>query len=108
MLAAMRPNFCNQAMLSRSAGGVLQDAMLSQQASKGLREVFATKSGRFACLGAPQGLQGTIIFSSIASLLGSSGQGNYAAANAAMDALAMQHQSQVGHMPWTLATASSA
>lgn len=80
------------------AGGVIQDAMLGQQSLRGLRQVFAPKldalsamtaSGYAACL------QNMMLFSSIASLLGSPGQGNYAAANAAMDAAASQGQSQV-------------
>ena len=80
------------------AGGVLQDAMLAQQTFKGLREVFAPKLGALHAIVAANSAAGRaaiVMFSSIASLLGSPGQGNYAAANAAMDASAIQDQSKV-------------
>ncbi|KAK9864440.1 hypothetical protein WJX84_006132 [Apatococcus fuscideae] len=83
------------------AGGVLQDAMLGQQSFKGLREIFAPKLDALSAItaqGAAAGVQTMVLFSSIASLLGSPGQGNYAAANAAMDAAADHTQSQGNQM----------
>ena len=75
------------------AAGILQDAMLGGQTLRGLRAVLASK------LGLLQGLQAKlpavpleklVLFSSVASLLGSAGQANYAGANAGLDAWAAQ------------------
>lgn len=70
------------------AAGVLRDAALDRQTHKGVREVLAPKLGGVQALSRAAGLQPTsvrVLFSSIASLLGSPGQGNYAAANACLD-----------------------
>lgn len=73
------------------AAGTLQDGMLASQNLPGLRAVLAAK------LGAMQGissrlptvpLERLVLFSSVASLLGTAGQANYAAANAGLDAWA--------------------
>ena len=73
------------------AAGTLQDGMLASQGLPALRAVFAAK------LGAMPGVQSRmpavplerlILFSSVASLLGTAGQANYAAANAGLDAWA--------------------
>ena len=72
------------------AAGVLQDSLLERQSASSLRRVLAPKLG--AGLGALsselRGLDRVLLFSSVASLLGAAGQGNYAAANSALDALA--------------------
>jgi hypothetical protein len=73
------------------AGGVLADGTLSRQSLSSVRRVLAPKTG-----GLPQLLGGValqpgahhVLFSSVASLLGSPGQSNYSAANAALDAAA--------------------
>lgn len=73
------------------AAGTLQDGMLASQNLPRLRAVLAAK------LGAMQGvssrlpsipLERLVLFSSVASLLGTAGQANYAAANAGLDAWA--------------------
>jgi hypothetical protein len=80
------------------AGGVLSDATLASQTLRGLRAVFGPKVVAAARLGAavkasPPTFQ--VLFSSVASLLGSPGQSNYSAANAMLDAMAAQWQAQV-------------
>eukprot|EP00775_Hariotina_reticulata_P007135 gene7135-7350_t len=75
------------------AGGVLADATISKQTLAGVRKVFAPKFDATVqlqrCLQHhPVSYQ--VLFSSVASLLGSPGQSNYAAANASLDGLATQ------------------
>ena len=79
------------------AGGVLRDGLLASQTPAGLRHVFAPKVAGLQNLA--RGLEGAqfTLFSSIAGVLGSSGQGNYAAANAWMDAWAADRANQVCH-----------
>ncbi|CAL8465605.1 g5141 [Coccomyxa elongata] len=71
------------------AGGVLADGLLPSQTLGSLRRVFAPKLAgarhlAAAMVAAP--LAAAAAFSSIAGVLGSPGQGNYAAANSALDA----------------------
>ncbi len=80
------------------AAGVLDDGLLSQLSWPQFTKVMAPKvEGAWNLHQSTQSLSLDffVCFSSIASLIGSPGQGNYAAANAFMDAL-MQHRSASG------------
>jgi len=72
------------------AGGVLKDGVVGSQTAAGLREVYAPKALGLRNLGAAFCGSGPMVmaYSSIAGVLGSAGQANYAAANAYMDAWA--------------------
>ena len=77
------------------ASGVLADATITNQALAGIRAVFAPKvspaaTWRHTLASHPAAQE--VIFSSVAALLGSPGQANYSAANAALDALAQRAQ----------------
>ena len=77
----------------------MQDALLAKQNAAGMRTVFSPKVTGIARLSAhlpQQPLQQAAIFSSVAGLLGSSGQANYAAANATLDAWSSHCHQQVG------------
>jgi len=86
------------------AAGVLDDGVLSQQTVERFRTVFAPKVAGAWHLhtlsqemsdhnGTPE-LDFFVLFSSAASLLGSSGQANHAGANAFLDALAYHRREQ--------------
>ena len=81
------------------SGGVLADAILAKQAPGGIRAVFAAKvaaAQRWRATMLVQPAAAEVLFSSVAALLGSGGQANYSAANAALDAMAVGLQQQVG------------
>ena len=95
---------CKDAKLSQilHTGGVLKDAVLTKQTPSLMREVAAPKVNGLlnlleSCMGT--GTQITA-FSSIAGVLGSSGQGNYAAANSVMDSMASHAADQVCAFFW--------
>lgn len=78
------------------AAGVLDDGALMQQTYERFRRVMAAKvevAWNLHQASLPLELDFFVCFSSIASLLGSPGQGNYAAANAFLDALAHYRRS---------------
>lgn len=68
--------------------GNLSDSILQRQSVNGFREVFAPKVDCLARLALSQDKSRLVLFSSISSLLGTSGQANYAAANGVFDAFA--------------------
>ena len=71
--------------------GALRDGALRSHSLRGTRDVFAAKS---TVIDVRQTIEARsqVFFSSIASLLGSAGQGNYAAANGAVDAIARRRR----------------
>ena len=93
------------------AGGVLRDATLLNQTHASMMEVCAPKvSGAWGLMQAglhSMPMHMTVLFSSIAALMGSPGQANYSAANSALDALAHhlqrsgQAQVSVQWGPWS-------
>ena len=92
------------------AAGVLRDGVLRQQTWAGFREVMAPKAQGGWNLHEQtrtSPLDFFVSFSSGASLLGSAGQGNYAAANAFLDSLAHYRRqkglpgSSINWGPWT-------
>lgn len=83
------------------ASGMLADALLASQTPSKLRAASAPKVGalqRLSAAAAARPLHQLLAFSSIAGELGTAGQGNYAAANAALDACvaAQRQQGQAG------------
>ena len=70
------------------AGGVVSDALIHQQSTSSIKSVFAPKLDgvmKLAQAAHNMSLQIFHSFSSVAALVGSRGQANYAAANAALD-----------------------
>jgi acyl transferase domain-containing protein/NAD(P)-dependent dehydrogenase (short-subunit alcohol dehydrogenase family)/acyl carrier protein len=77
------------------AAGALRDGLLRQAEVSAFTSIFDAKIGgawELHDATKNQSLDCFVLFSSIASLLGSPGQANYAAGNAFMDALAMERQ----------------
>jgi myxalamid-type polyketide synthase MxaB len=80
------------------AAGVLDDGLLASQSWERFRKVLAPKvdgAWNLHLLTRDMPLDFFVMFSSMAALLGSPGQGNYAAGNAFLDALA-EHRRQAG------------
>ena len=86
------------------AGGVVKDALLTNQNLSSIRQVMSPKNEGLLSLLDILRTQGShyTVFSSIAGVLGSSGQGNYAAANSIMDELTDIAAGQVGALDYSL------
>jgi acyl transferase domain-containing protein/acyl-CoA synthetase (AMP-forming)/AMP-acid ligase II/acyl carrier protein len=79
------------------AAGVLRDATLPQLSVSSFKEVLAPKvlgAWHLDQLTRGLALDFFVLFSSVASLIGAAGQGNYAAANAFLDSLAYHRRAQ--------------
>jgi NADPH:quinone reductase-like Zn-dependent oxidoreductase len=79
------------------AAGIVEDAMVPGQTRAGLASVMAPKvagAWNLHRATAPLELDFFVLYSSMAGVLGSAGQGNYAAANAFLDALAAHRRAQ--------------
>ncbi len=79
------------------AAGVLDDGVLQKQSWERFEKVMAAKvlgSWHLRRLTQEHSLDFVVYFSSIAALLGATGQGNYAAANAFIDALSQDNHSR--------------
>merc|ERR1711970_631312 len=81
------------------AGGLLSDMLLGSQSMESVRTVFAPKVDALHHLHARSwghSVSSQLLFSSVASLLGSAGQSNYSAANAYLDTWSSAMESQGG------------
>jgi NAD(P)-dependent dehydrogenase (short-subunit alcohol dehydrogenase family)/acyl carrier protein len=112
-VATIRADISNQSDLARAlaeiretmppirgvihAAGVLDDHLILNLDAKSFRHVLAPKvlgAWNLHVLSADLPLDFFVLFSSVASVLGSPGQGNYAAANAFLDGLAHDRRSR--------------
>ncbi|NEQ97071.1 MAG: SDR family NAD(P)-dependent oxidoreductase, partial [Cyanothece sp. SIO2G6] len=99
-IATLLQNIQNQGLILKGifhAAGVLQDGLIRHQSWQQFDTVLAPKvqgAWHLHRLTQEYNLDCFVLFSSMASLLGSPGQGNYAAANAFLDALAHQRRQQ--------------
>jgi hypothetical protein len=98
------------------AAGVVDDASLMRQQWEGFARVFAAKvrgTWHLHSLTQHMDLKCFVLFSSAASIMGSAGQGNHAAANAFLDALAHYRRAQglsalsINWGPWSEVGAAS-
>jgi hypothetical protein len=89
------------------AAGVIEDKMFAEKDPRSFARVFATKAdGARVLLDAlgdlPDGPRFTVLFGSIAAVLGNRGQSDYAAANDALDSLGARWARRTGYRALTV------
>ncbi|MEU1404434.1 SDR family NAD(P)-dependent oxidoreductase [Streptomyces sp. NPDC005728] len=89
------------------AAGVIEDRLIAEKSSESFRRVYGTKTaGATALLAALEDLPGgpgfTVLFGSIAAVLGNRGQADYAAANDALERLGADWAERTGHRTLTV------
>ena len=75
------------------SSGVLRDSLLEKQSAASFKQVYAPKTSVLKRHMEALPLESVTLFSSVASLLGGAGQGNYASANSFLDSWAFDSQS---------------
>lgn len=97
-VSSFEESSCLLKELSRStknfvhASGVLRDSLLERQSSSSFRQTYAPKIPILQHCHSCYPFENITLFSSVASLLGGAGQGNYASANAYLDGWAFEFQ----------------
>ncbi|MFJ5971895.1 SDR family NAD(P)-dependent oxidoreductase [Streptomyces sp. NPDC093060] len=89
------------------AAGVIEDRLIAEKSPDSFRRVYGTKTtGAAALLSAlddlPDGPGFTVLFGSIAAVLGNRGQADYAAANDALERLGADWAERTGHRALTV------
>ncbi|TVZ77482.1 type I polyketide synthase [Streptomyces sp. BK340] len=89
------------------AAGVIEDRLIAEKSPDSFRRVYGTKTaGAAALLSAledlPDGPGFTVLFGSIAAVLGNRGQADYAAANDALERLGADWAARTGHRALTV------
>ncbi|MEU5534964.1 SDR family NAD(P)-dependent oxidoreductase [Streptomyces sp. NPDC020362] len=89
------------------AAGVIEDRLIAEKSPESFRRVYGTKTaGAAALLAALEDLPGapafTVLFGSIAAVLGNRGQADYAAANDALERLGADWADRTGHRTLTV------
>ncbi|ANP53720.1 acyl transferase domain-containing protein/NAD(P)H-dependent flavin oxidoreductase YrpB (nitropropane dioxygenase family) [Streptomyces griseochromogenes] len=89
------------------AAGVIEDRLIAEKSTESFRRVYGTKTAGAAALLAaledlPRGPAFTVLFGSIAAVLGNRGQADYAAANDALELLGADWADRTGHRALTV------
>jgi hypothetical protein len=89
------------------AAGVIEDRLIAEKSPESFQRVYGTKTAGAAALFAalddlPTAPAFTVLFGSIAAVLGNRGQADYAAANDAMEALGADWAARTGHRALTV------